>query len=198
MRTTKKPDERRIEILDTAMDLFMSKGYESTSVEDITNTMQIAKGSFYNYFKSKQEVFETCMLLVAEKTVDKYLIILNNDEKPVIERLIEYIEYNFEVSQQSENAEIFESIHSPTFDAIHSRVVAESTQKLIQTFTQLIKTGMEASIFQIVDPEVTAAALLGALSGVHDLLVKRKNDSPAEQRKLIYDLMGRILGADIH
>ncbi len=197
MRTSRKPDERRIEILDTAMNLFLNKGYENTSVEDITNTMKVAKGSFYNYFKSKQEVFEACILLITNKTVDKYLVILNNGEKPVIERFVEYIEYNFELSQ-SENNEIFESIHSPTFDAIHSRVVAESTQKLIQTFTQLIKTGMEECNFKTVDPEFTAAALLGALSGVHDLLTKRRNDYPEKQKRMIYDLMGQILGVDIH
>ena len=196
MRTTKKPDERRKEILDAAMKLFLSKGYENTSVEDITNDMQVAKGSFYNYFKSKQEVFEACILLVANVTVDKYLIILNNGEKPVLERLIEYIEYNFELSIQ-ENNELFEAIHSPTYDAIHSRVIAESSQKLIQTFTRLINTGMEESNFQVIDPEFTAAALLGALSGVHDLLTKRRDDTPEEQRRLIYNLMGQILGVDI-
>lgn len=196
MRTTKKPDERRKEILDAAMKLFLSKGYENTSVEDITNDMQVAKGSFYNYFKSKQEVFEACIILVANVTVDKYLIILNNGEKPVLERLIEYIEYNFELSKQ-ENNDLFEAIHSPTFDVIHNRVIAESSQKLIQSFTRLINTGMEESNFQINDPEFTAAALLGALSGVHDLLTKRRDDTPEEQRRLIYNLMGQILGVDI-
>ena len=196
MRITKKPDERRKEILDAAMKLFLSKGYENTSVEDITNEMQVAKGSFYNYFKSKQEVFEACILLIANVTVDKYLIILNNGEKPVLERLIEYIEYNFELSKQ-ENNDLFEAIHSPTFDAIHSRVIAESSQRLIQSFTRLIHTGIEESNFQIIDPEFTAAALLGALSGVHDLLTKRRDDTPEEQRRLIYNLMGQILGVTI-
>ncbi|MDF2906093.1 MAG: TetR/AcrR family transcriptional regulator [Herbinix sp.] len=197
MRTTKKPDERRKEILDTAMKLFLSNGYENTSVEDITNDIQIAKGSFYNYFKSKQDVFEACILIVANKTVDQYLLILNNGDKPVVERLIEYIEYNFELSQQ-ENNDLFEAIHSPTFDAIHTRVMAESKLKLIQAFTDLIKTGMEDSKFHTIDAEFTATALLGALSGVHDLLSKRRDDTSEEQRRLIYELMGQILGVNIH
>jgi AcrR family transcriptional regulator len=197
MRTTKKPDERRNEILDTSMKLFMSKGYENTSVEDITNDMKVAKGSFYNYFKSKQEVFETCILLMANATVEKYLVILNNCEKTVIERLIEYIEYNFEISQR-QNKDLFEDIHSPNFDTIHSRVIAESSQKLMQTFTQLIKKGMAECNFQTIDPEFTAAALLGALGGVHDLLTKSSDYTPEEQRRLIYDLMGQILGVKIY
>lgn len=198
MRITKRPDERRKEILNIAMDLFLKKGYENTAVEDITNTMQVAKGSFYNYFKSKQDVFEACILLLAKETVDKYLMILSNSEKSVLERLVEYIEYNFELSQQGQNKDMFEFIHSPTFDVIHSRVIAESTQKLIQTFTQLIKTGMEECNLQTADPEFTAAALLGALGGVHDLLAKRSGESPEKQRKLIYNLMGQILGVNIH
>ncbi len=54
---------------------------------------------------------------------------------------------------KQENNELFEAIHSPTFDVIHSRVIAESSQKLIQSFTRLINTGMEESNYQVIDPE---------------------------------------------
>ncbi len=46
----------RTEILDKAEKLIAEKGYASTKVEDITNECGIAKGSFYTYFKTKEEV----------------------------------------------------------------------------------------------------------------------------------------------
>jgi len=56
-RPVKKPPEQwKKEILDAAQSLFVSKGYEETSVSDIMNLAGGAKGMFYRYFQSKEEV----------------------------------------------------------------------------------------------------------------------------------------------
>lgn len=44
-------------IFETAMKLFSEKGYEATSIEEITATMGVAKGTLYYHFKSKEEIF---------------------------------------------------------------------------------------------------------------------------------------------
>jgi len=58
MRTVKKHDERKNEILDVAESLFYSKGYERCTVNDILRETAIAKGTFYHYFKAKEEVMD--------------------------------------------------------------------------------------------------------------------------------------------
>ncbi len=50
------PEEWRKEILNAAQNLFISKGYEDTSISDIMNTVGGAKGMFYRCFQSKEEV----------------------------------------------------------------------------------------------------------------------------------------------
>ena len=50
----KDHQERRQEFLDTARELFYSKGYEETSVNDILKKLDLSKGTFYHYFKSKE------------------------------------------------------------------------------------------------------------------------------------------------
>lgn len=52
----KTPDEWKREILKAARDLFISKGYKETSVSDIMETAGGAKGMFYRFFQSKEEV----------------------------------------------------------------------------------------------------------------------------------------------
>ena len=44
-------------IFDKAMQLFADKGYNDTSIEEITAVAGIAKGTFYYHFSSKEEVF---------------------------------------------------------------------------------------------------------------------------------------------
>lgn len=44
-------------IFETAMQLFADKGYEATSIEEITATVGVAKGTLYYHFSSKEEIF---------------------------------------------------------------------------------------------------------------------------------------------
>lgn len=46
----------RKKLIDTADQLIQAKGYEKMSVEDITKASGVAKGTFYNYFKKKEDI----------------------------------------------------------------------------------------------------------------------------------------------
>ncbi len=52
----KAPEQWKREILDAAKELFLSKGYEKTAIADIMELAGGAKGMFYRFFESKEEV----------------------------------------------------------------------------------------------------------------------------------------------
>ena len=52
MRIVKEADERKNEILDAAARLFMEKGFDRTSANDILAAVGISKGTLYYHFKS--------------------------------------------------------------------------------------------------------------------------------------------------
>lgn len=56
-RTVKQPDERKQELLDTAMRLFVEKGFDATSMRDIARAADVTPGLAYHYFDSKQKLF---------------------------------------------------------------------------------------------------------------------------------------------
>jgi TetR/AcrR family transcriptional regulator, transcriptional repressor for nem operon len=51
-----KPSETRIRLLDAAYSLLLRKGYPATSVDEICDAAQVSKGSFYHFFKSKENM----------------------------------------------------------------------------------------------------------------------------------------------
>lgn len=53
-----KGEKRKQELLKIAYRLILSKGYEETSIDEIIAEAQIAKGTFYYHFKSKEEMLE--------------------------------------------------------------------------------------------------------------------------------------------
>ena len=56
-RTLMPPDERRRQLLEAATRVFASKGYRSASISDIIAEAGVARGTFYLYLKSKEQVF---------------------------------------------------------------------------------------------------------------------------------------------
>src|SRR5690348_11817451 len=50
-------DRKRASILDAARRVFSRKGYAQTAVEDVADEAEIAKGTLYLYFKSKEELY---------------------------------------------------------------------------------------------------------------------------------------------
>ncbi len=56
MATTTKGLNSRKRIIDTAFLLFGQKGYQATCVSDICQAAGIATGTFYHYFKAKQDI----------------------------------------------------------------------------------------------------------------------------------------------
>ncbi len=58
VRITKDPDVRREELLDIALDLCRSNGFDALRVDQVVQAAGVAKGTFYHYFASKDAVLE--------------------------------------------------------------------------------------------------------------------------------------------
>lgn len=56
MALTKKAERTRAKLLESARRLISERGFDHVSVEDITKDSQVAKGTFYHYFKCKEDV----------------------------------------------------------------------------------------------------------------------------------------------
>jgi AcrR family transcriptional regulator len=68
---TKPPEERREELLDAAERLFLKQGVAATSVEQITAAADVAKGTFYLHFSSKDEIHTALENRFAQRILDK-------------------------------------------------------------------------------------------------------------------------------
>ena len=77
-RVTKVPEERKQELIDTAERLFLEKGYEQTTVADIVREIEVAQGTFYYYFSSKEEILEAI--------IEEDITALEDDVRQILSR----------------------------------------------------------------------------------------------------------------
>lgn len=82
---------RRQEVMQVAKKLFLEKGFTETSVQDILKQANISKGTFYNYFSSKNE----CLIAILENAQkeanvarERILLEADNDSKEVLAKQI--------------------------------------------------------------------------------------------------------------
>jgi NADH dehydrogenase len=61
-RRERKKRETRQRLLECAWRQFLEKGYDETTVEDITEAADVAKGTFFNYFATKEAVLDELAL----------------------------------------------------------------------------------------------------------------------------------------
>lgn len=90
-RVVKAPDERKRELLDTAMRLFVERGFSATSMRDIAKAADVTPGLAYHYFDSKQKLFAEALEDYAQQCVAEGIQVLDDvaltfDEK--IRRLL--------------------------------------------------------------------------------------------------------------
>lgn len=55
------PDARRAQFLNVALELFAARGYHATSISHIIDKADVARGTFYQYFRSKREIFDSLL-----------------------------------------------------------------------------------------------------------------------------------------
>ena len=103
MRILKNYDERKNEILDAAQKLFYSVGYDRTTVNVIIEEVEIAKGTFYYYFKSKLDLLENLVGRMVHKIMEVLKTIIDADTNAA-QKLINF--YNEAAAIKIENREI--------------------------------------------------------------------------------------------
>lgn len=103
-------NDRKRQVLFSAQQLFVEKGFTSTSVQDILNKAQISKGTFYNYFTSKNECLMAILDLGQEETtIRRQELLIGHDlsDKAI---LTEQISIRQQVNRDHNLLPIFEAI----------------------------------------------------------------------------------------
>ncbi|PFN27024.1 TetR/AcrR family transcriptional regulator [Bacillus cereus] len=167
MRIVKEYEERRKEILETAERLFLTKGYTKTTVNDILKEIGIAKGTFYHYFKSKEEVMDEIIMRIIKEDVTKAKRIVSNPDIPVLDKLFKIL---MEQSPKSGDVKekMIEQFHQPNNAEMHQKSLVQSIIHLSPVLTEVLEQGIEEGIFSTPYPQETIELLLSSAQVIFD------------------------------
>ncbi len=165
-RTVKQPDERRLEIVSAATHLFLNRGYESTSMKHLMDKLQIAKGTIYHYFTSKEELLEAVVEQLAEDYLLHLSTVFDQAQGNALQRISVLMTAGNVASPQSD---FLKQLHRPGNIAMHTRLLAVTISKIAPLYTEIIKQGCKEGVFHMLHPLESVEFLLAGMQFMTDL-----------------------------
>ncbi len=194
-RTVKDPEVRKREIVDAAIKLFADDGYDETAVSDIVKEAGVAQGTFYYYFKSKEDILDE----IAKRVVDQLNLslggIMDNPDLEAMDKMMAITKFFQDIGKDW--GKLMEFIHEDRNAHLHMKMEKAVYPVIIPPYTKIIEQGCSEGIFHVKYPEETAISMLAAsnaLTGGQHSHDGKLNLDP--QRIIaIFDIEERLLGA---
>ena len=167
-RTQTKENNRRV-ILDAARGVFGRDGYRTATVRDIINATPLASGTFYNYFRSKEEVYAALRDEIAHEVRP-----LLRTERQRAQTADDFVAATFRtfLSQAQRRAQSLAAIDLRDDQMLTGmRMIVMGGDDLRRD----IEAATERGLFPKLDAELLAAAIVGIAFEVADVMRQRQH-----------------------
>ena len=171
-------------IFETSMKLFADKGYDATSIEEITATVGVAKGTLYYHFTSKEEIFE---FLVEEgvKLLKNSISIKTDKLSSSIDKIRAIILIQIKVLFK------YESFMTIILSQIwgndeRSQLCKKHVFDYIQMIEEIVKDGIEKGEIIEKNPNVIASGIFGFICA--SFIYKMRHEGEIDVQKLFMEV----------
>ena len=197
---------RRRTILAAAEAAFDAAGYAATTMDEVATRAGISKGSIYNYFQSKHDLFEQVVgegLAEDEADIDRLI----DEPLSAPEKLTRYLDYWFERMERYQRIgglvlEFWATAARQRADGGLADGFHQMHDRWLQRLARIVAQGIETGEFRSdVDPHLAGMLILAAVDGitVHAILGMGGFDErflAALKRGMLVSLTGHAGGQD--
>lgn len=159
-------DNKEERLLDEGFKLFTTKGLKNTSIQDIVNKANVAKGTFYLYFKDKYELHDILIMKKSKKLFNDALNSLNkNKVTNFVDQIIYIVDYVIDelvkdpILIQFIAKDLAWGVFNKTILELYSREEAEE-----DGLVSLFFTGVEENNIKLDNPHVSLFMIIELVS----------------------------------
>ncbi|WP_232376253.1 TetR/AcrR family transcriptional regulator [Amycolatopsis aidingensis] len=166
--------------VDLAMEVFWTKGYANTSPQDLVDAIGIGRGSLYNAFHSKHELYQLALRRYHERETDRLIKILDGAGSPTA-RVRSALTLVLEAARADEQRRgcmaTNAAVEFGDRDEAVNHLVRRSFERQQAAMRSTIEEGQRAGEFAAdLDPTCTARYLLTVTNGIR-VLAKAEPDT---------------------
>jgi TetR/AcrR family transcriptional regulator, cholesterol catabolism regulator len=155
-RVIKHPDVRRAEMLDRALALFVQRGYDNVSLNDLIADAGVSKGAFYHWFPSKDALITSLAERSAREQLAAVESALGQCTGNALNRLNTVLRAGLDVKMRMgtpEHLAAMVSLLAPENAHLFGRIVRAGEDSFRPLLTKVISDGVAEGIFDTFDPE---------------------------------------------
>lgn len=149
---------RQEQILDTARRLFLTKGYEATTIEDVLTAVGIAKGTLYHHFPGKEAILDAIVLRTVDAIVQRAQAAADGPQ-PATTRFLAVVGA---ARAPQEDIELAQQIRATGNLRLHVLAMTETWTRLVPILTRLVEEGAAAGELSTTDPRGSVEVILSA------------------------------------
>ena len=184
----RKGEKRKKELLNIAYDMFLTRGYENTHVDEIIEKAQIAKGTYYYYFQSKEQMLEEVIDMMIENETERASQIIRMDI-PVPQKIVGIVA---SMKPTEEEQPVKNALFQPKNVLMqHYKVRQKLICVLTPLLSEVIGEGVKEGIFECENiPERVKMLLIISDSTFNEGTFSEKDIS------VFIDMTEKLLGAE--
>ncbi len=190
---------KRKKIAKIAMDLFAKKSFEITSIREITLSAGIGKGTFYDYFKDKEDLLNEIVHLMFAQWTKIIISKIKGIDDPLIQLKVLLKEGAKLEGDEKQLMIIYVDLWRRTVSLNESSDYIESFQNYLLNYkkalTNIIETAkIQGKIRNDADSEGIASGILALIDGLcmHHMILKTKIDIDAISNTIFKTLLNGI------
>lgn len=157
MRVVKKPEVRRADIVGAARGLFGANGFEGTAMHDIMRELNVAKGTIYHYFKSKEELLEAVINDIADESTERMRRIVDETTGDALTKIRALVSAG---RVADDNQDLMRQLHHSANAGMHARLLAVVLQRQALLYAKLFQQGHDEGLFQLETPPLETAEFI--------------------------------------
>lgn len=146
-RITKDPETRRKEFIKAARELFLEKGFDKTSVNDITNKVGMSHGAFFYYFKSKNDIMKA---VISDNLIywkDFMTDLVDNNDINALQKMQTIFSLTIKSQRTKQNINKF--FQKEGNAVMYREHIKKSREIILPLITQIVEQGVEKGLFNI-------------------------------------------------
>jgi TetR/AcrR family transcriptional regulator, transcriptional repressor for nem operon len=207
-RKVKEEDyaSRRNEILDAALKLVYTKGYEQMSIQDILDALKISKGAFYHYFDSKQALLDGLIERMLDEAELVLRPIVDAKDLSAVEKMQRYLDTGgrWKVAQKAFMMNLFRVWHTDSNILVRQKQETAAMKRIAPMLSEIIQQGISEGTFTTRFPDQFGSMILGLSRGIEGAIAELllAEEPPPDALQRLEAIIGaysesfeRILGA---
>ena len=173
VRVLKAPAVRRAELLDCAQGLFLTRGYNETTVNDVIAATGLSKGAFYHHFRAKEDLLEAIADRFARESLGVIQGLQSDPGLDALQRLNRLLSLGREWKRGhiAELRAMFTTLLDPQNAVLYQRIIDAVFKVLAPALAQIVAQGEAEGVFDAGDPALAAEVLLGLANGRRSLVI---------------------------